>query len=212
MESIRKIIRKLIREDWDLFNESKEKKINGYHILYHSTDSDFFDTIEYDNAKKGERFYNPLGNGLYFSTNINFSKKFGKNTYYYLLPKSAKIKKITDKYWKEQLYESILKKVLKKYKIDYYRDLTLIQKVELMRLGNDTPISSLNELTEVLSGSDLGYNLPNVQETIENIVDDINSKYDAIWYKTTDYYQEADEILIPKLSFKKELFLKELPE
>ena len=59
--------------------------------------------------------------------------------------------------------------VLKKYNIDYWKDTTHIQKVELMRLANDTPISSLNELQEVLSSSDLGYNLPNVQETIESV-------------------------------------------
>jgi len=190
---------------------NEQKTANGYHVLYHSTDSDFFNVIQYDNAKKDGRYFNPLGNGLYFSTNEQFSKTFGKNTYYYLLPKTSKIKKITYKSWTESNYQNILKLVLKKYNIDYWKDTTHIQKVELMRLANDTPISSLNELQEVLSSSDLGYNLPNVQETIESVVDRINGKYDAVWYKDTDYYQKADEILIPTLSFKKELFVKELP-
>ena len=191
---------------------NKEKTTTNYYILYHSTDSDFFNVIQYDNAKKGDRYFNPLGNGLYFSTNKQFSKTFGKNTYYYLLPKTSKIKKITYKSWTESSYQNILKLVLKKYNIDYWKDTTHTQKVELMRLANNTPISSLNELQELLSSPDLGYNLPNVQETIESVVDKINAKYDAVWYKDTDYYQKADEILIPTLSFKKELFIKELPK
>lgn len=206
MKDLKKIITTKIRE---YLNE--QKTANDYHILYHSTDSDFFNVIQYDNAKKGDRYFNPLGNGLYFSTNEQFSKTFGKNTYYYLLPKTSKIKKITYKSWTESSYQNILKLVLKKYNIDYWKDTTHIQKVELMRLANDAPISSLNELQEVLSSSDLGYNLPNVKETIESVVDRINGKYDAVWYKYTDYYQKADEILIPTLSFKKELFVKELP-
>ena len=75
----------------EFLNENVNLK--DYHILYHSTDSDFFNTIDHDNAKKGERYFNPLGNGLYFSTNEKFTKKFGKNTFYYLLPKKSKIKK-----------------------------------------------------------------------------------------------------------------------
>jgi len=204
---LRKFIATTIRE---YLNEQINTK--EYYVLYHSTDSDFFNTIEYDNAKKGDRYFNPLGNGLYFSTNEQFSKTFGKNTFYYLLPKTAKIKKITHKTWTESNYQNILKLVLKNYNIDYWKDTTIQQKVELMRLANYTPISSLNELQEVLYSPDLGYNLLNVQETIENVVDKINSKYDAIWYKDTDYYQKADEILIPTLSFKKELFVKELPK
>jgi hypothetical protein len=39
----------------------------------------------------------------------------------------------------------------------------------------------------------------------------MNAKYGAVWYKNTDYYQQADEILIPALSFNKSLFFKDLP-
>ncbi len=187
---------------------NEQKSTNDYHILYHSTDSDFFNAIQYDKAKKGDRFFNPLGNGLYLSSNEQFTKKFGKNTYYYLLPKTAKIKKITYKSWTESNYQNILKLVLKKYNIDYWKDTTIQQKVELMRLGNNSPIESLNSLEYVLSAV---WELDNVQETIETVVDKINEKYDAIWYKDTDYYQKADEVLIPMRSFKKELFVKELP-
>ena len=205
MKTIKQIIKESIKE----YLNEEEFNLKNYNILYHSTDSDFFNTINYDNAKKGERFFNPLGNGMYFSTNKNFTRKFGKNTYYYLLPKNAKVKKITFKSWTESNYQNILKLVLKRYKIDYWNDLDSGQKVQLMRLANDAPISSLNELQYVLTHD---YNLPNVQETIEDIVDKINAKYDAVWYKDTDYYEEADEILIPKLSFKKELFFQELPK
>jgi len=201
-------IRKIIREVISLDNKMEIDK--KYLILYHSTDSDFFNTIDADNAKKGERFFNPLGNGLYFSTNPFFSKQFGKNTYKYLLPKTAKIKKITHKSWTESNYQAIVKSVLRQYKIDYWKDLNPGQMVELMRLGNNTPITSLNELEYVLSAPDLGYNLDNVQETIEKVVDKINSKYDAIWYKDTDYYTNADEILIPKSKFNPKMFFEEL--
>jgi hypothetical protein len=196
-------LRRLLGEGLESIN------LKNYHILYHSTDSDFFNTIQYDNAKKGERFFNPLGNGLYFSTNEKFSRTFGKNTYYYLLPKSTKVKKITDSNW-GVVYHSILKRTLKKYGINY-DDLDIGEKVMFNRLGNDAPITSLNELQEVLSAPDLGYNLDNVQETIEGVVDNMNAKYGAVWYKNTDYYQQADEILIPALSFNKSLFFKDLP-
>jgi len=201
----------MMLKDMVIQEYTKKMLHKKYYVLYHSTDSDFFNSIQYDNAKKGERYFNPLGNGLYFSTNEQFSKTFGKNTYYYLLPKNAKIKKVTHKTWVQGLYQKILIIVLKKYGIDYWKDLTVFQKVELMNISNDAPISSLNELQEVLSSSDLGYNLYNVQQTIEDVVDNINSNYDAIWYKNTDYYQKSDEILIPIKSFQKELFFKKLP-
>lgn len=140
---------------------------------------------------------------------MNFSKTFGKNTYYYLLPKNSKIKKITFRSWRETNFLHIVKLVLKKYNIDYWNDTNHIQKVELNNLSNDTPISSLNSLEFLLREE---YNLNNVQETIENVVDKINSKYDAIWYKDTDYYQKADEILIPEKSFRKDLFFEKLPQ
>jgi hypothetical protein len=203
---LRKFIKTTIRE---YLNEQINTK--DYYILYHSTDSDFFKTIEYGNAKKGDRYFNPLGNGLYFSTNKAFSQTFGKNTYYYALPKNSKIKKITPKSWRESNYENILKLVLKEYGINYRdeKQISFSQFFDLLRLRNNAPIESLNSLEFILSRD---FKLNNVQENIEKVVDKINSKYDAIWYKDTDYYQKADEILIPTLSFKKELFMKELPK
>ena len=192
----------------EFITESNKK---DYHILYHSSDSAFFDILDYDKAKKGERFFNPLGNGLYCTTNLEFSKTFGKNTYYYLLPKNAKIKKVTHKTW-PTTFQQILKSVLKKYNIDYWNDITSYQKVFFNRLSNDSPISSLNELQEVLSADDYDFNLSNVQDTIESVVDKMNMNYDAIWYKDTDFYLEANEILIPISKFKKELFVNKLPE
>ena len=195
-----------------LENYLTERKVTeDYHILYHSTDSDFFDTVRYDKAKKGERYFNPLGNGLYCSTNKEFSRTFGKNTYYYLLPKSSKVKIITKSSWTSSNYQSILNKVLRNYGLKYWKDLSLGQKVELMRLSKHEPITSLYELHELLSAPDLGFGLSDVQETIEKVVDGFNSSYDAIWYKDTNYYQKADEVVIPLKSFRKELFFKELP-
>ncbi len=184
------------------------KNLNDYYILYHSTDSDFFEVLSYENATKGERFFNPLGNGLYCSSHQDFTKRFGKNTYYYLLPKKSKIKKITFKSWTESNYLNIVKSILRKYKIDYWNDIDINMKLEINTLGKNPPIVSLNELSYLLE-SDL--NLENVKDVMESVVDKINQKYDAIWYKDSDHYTDADEIVIPTNSFNSQLFFKELP-
>ena len=185
----------------------KENLSKDYYILYHSTDSDFFETLNTNMAKKGDRYFNPLGNGLYCSSNLEFSRTYGRNTYYYLLPKNSKIKKVTYKSWSESTYENILKLILKQYNIDYRnkKQVSFSQFYDLMRLRNDTPIESLNSLEEVLR---IYFKLDNIQDTMEKVVDKINSRYDAIWYKETDFYLDADEILIPANSFKKDLFKK----
>lgn len=185
-----------------------ENKSNPFYILYHSSDSDMFDTYDHTKAAKGDRYFNPLGNGLYCSTNKDFSKGFGKNVYYYLLPKTSKIKVITQNSWVTKDYPGILSKVLRKHKVKY-STLDLNMKVMLNQLGNDAPITSLNELSYVLM-EDLG--LTGADDTIENVVDERNANYDAVWYRSTDYYLEADEVVIPPSKFRKDLFVKQLPE
>jgi hypothetical protein len=178
-----------------------------YWVLYHHTDSDFFDTLNHSLAKKGERYFNPLGNGLYCSTNKEFGKGFGKNTFYYLLPKNSKIKIVTQNKWYSTDFWSYLNKVLRKYKLNF-RDLSLEDRVTIDRIANNEPITSLNELEFVLS---VDLKLDNVDVVMESVMDERNSTYDAIWYRTTNYYKSADEIVIPTKSFKKEYFVKELP-
>jgi hypothetical protein len=185
-----------------------ERDSKPYWVLYHHTDSDFFDTLNHSLAKKGERFFNPLGNGLYCSTNKEFGKSFGKNTFYYLLPKNSKIKIVTQNKWYKNDFWGYLTKVLRKYKLNFY-DLSIDIKIIISRIANNEPIESLNEL-EVVLREDL--KLDNIQEVMESVMDERNSAYDAIWYRTTNYYNEADEIVIPTKSFKKEYFVKELPE
>jgi hypothetical protein len=198
-----------IKDFKNFINESlSDINLQDYHILYHSTDSDFFDVLNYEKASKGERYFNPLGNGLYCSSYKDFSKTFGKNTYYYLLPKNSKIKKITYKSWTTSNYMNIVKSVLRKYKIDWWDDINIMLKVKIDKLGNNTPIMSLNELEYILT-NDL--DLIDVDKTMENVVDNINKKYDAVWYKDSEHYTYADEILIPTNSFNPNLFFKELP-
>lgn len=181
-----------------------------YYVLYHSTDSPFFKTLNFESAQKGKEnlYFNPLGNGLYCSSNEEFSRGFGKYTYYYLLPKNSKIKKVTRTSW-SSTYMDIVKRTLKRFGIDYWKDVHVGDKVELNKLGNDTPINSLNEFEEWVK---MIYDFENIQDVIEEIVDKKNSKYDAVWYYNTDYYQNADEIVIPINKFNPKYFHKNLPE
>jgi hypothetical protein len=115
---------------------------------------------------------------------------------------------ITQNSWVTKDYPGILSKVLRKHKVKY-STLDLNMKVMLNQLGNDAPISSLNELSHVLM-EDLG--LTGADDTIENVVDERNASYDAVWYRSTDYYLEADEVVIPPSKFRKDFFVKQLPE
>jgi uncharacterized protein YeeX (DUF496 family) len=181
------------------------ESINNSYILYHHTDSTYFTKFDVKSAAKGEGYYNPLGTGLYLTSNPDFGKKFGSNLYYYLLPKSSKILKITASKW-SNLFIPIVKKSLKLSKIKY-EDLDIGDKVQINRIGKDAPISALNNLQEYIQVS-LG---KDISENIIKVMDTMNSKYDAIWYTDTDYYSSADEIIIPPNKFKKEFFLKKLP-
>lgn len=165
--------------------------------IYHASDSEPFDVFDVSKATKGERFFNPLGKGMYLSSNKDFVRRFGKNTFEYVLPKGAKVKTVTIDSWAKKDYPVIVRGALKNLGIKY-DDLTLNEKVELNRLVPNTPIESLNNAEVIIR--DVSERLgkgTNVQGAIEKASDARNSKYDAIIFKDTDYYTDADEILVP---------------
>lgn len=199
-------IMKLVYVMKDLLVENISKE---YHVLYHFTDSPFFKKIDPNSATKGSDnlFFNPLGSGLYCTSKEEFGRSFGKNKYYYLLPKKSRIKKITKNNW-DSIYQMVTKKVLKSLKINY-DSLNLGQKVQINRFASHPPIDSLYQFESYIEGE---FDLDSVQRTISSTVDTINSKYDAVWYTVTDDYRsDSDEIVIPYNSFNPNLFFEKLP-
>jgi hypothetical protein len=178
-------------------------------IVHHSTDSSNFDEFNPKLSSKGlENIYkNPLGDGLYVSSDRDFTKRFGKNTYEFVLPKDAKIKTIGATKFEQIEYPAIIKATLKKLGINY-NDLSLGDKVMLNRAVPNTPIEALYDAEEyiidILKSKGGKYEPNMVADIIQKVTTDRNSKYDAVIYKqTNDLYGTADEIVIPKESFKK---------
>ena len=172
--------------------------------IYHSTDSETFNVFDPAQAMKGEAFFNPLGDGLFLSSNKNFTRRFGKNTYEYILPKDTKTKIITDIKFAQTEYPAAVKGTLKKLGIKY-DDLDLDDKVMINRLvGNNPPIQALNEV-EFFIKEDIAPKFgikpkPNqVKDIMQGIMTERNAPYDAVIYRSTDYeIENADEIIIPK--------------
>jgi hypothetical protein len=165
--------------------------------VYHGTDSDSFNFSQFDisKAKKDESFFNPLGKGLYTSSNKDFVKRFGKNIEEIILPKDAKVKKISIDTW-EKDFPVITRKSLKNMGIKY-DDLTLSEKVEINRLVPNTPIESANGFEVILR--DISERLGkkgSVQDAIQRATMDKYKDFDIIQYLDTDYAFNADEILI----------------
>ena len=173
-------------------------------MVYHSTDSETFNVFDPVKATKGETFFNPLGDGLFLSSNKDFTRRFGKNTYEYILPKDAKTKIITDTKFIQDEYPAAVKGTLKKLGIKY-DDLDLGDKVMINRLvENNPPIQALNEVEFFIKedvAPKFGVNpKPNqVKDIMQGIMTGRNALYDAVIYRSTDYaIGKADEIIIPK--------------
>lgn len=167
--------------------------------VYHATDSSSFEPSSFDisKASKGseEVFFNPLGKGMYLSSNKTFVRRFGKNTMDFVIPKYAKTKKVTIDSWEKE-FPMIARQSLRKLGIKY-DDLTFDEKIEINRLVPNTPIESANSL-EVVIG-DIKERMGkkgSVQDAISDAVDARNEKYDVVIYKDTDYPLEADEIVV----------------
>jgi hypothetical protein len=169
-----------------LFEEFENK--NSY-ILYHSTNSDFFKEPE---ENRDGRYYNPLGTGIYCSSIKSYSKRFGKNTYVYLLPKNSKILFINKNNWEEIVQTWINLKII-------------------YQSSGDPPIGILNNFTYFLYREfNNGYKESEVQDLMEEVSDEFNSEYDAIWYSKDLYNGKEDEIVIPFNKFRPEYFHEKL--
>ncbi len=174
-------------------------------IAYHASDSKSIKGYNPKKAEKGEQYFNPLGNGLYLSTNREFVKMFGANIFEYVIPKYF-IKKVIHYNNFQTLYHSVIKKTLSVFKIKYDVDtLGYDNIIEINRLGNNEPITAFNEAEEyihyiLLPEFNINTKPNQVKDIMQSIVDKINSKYDVVFYKDTNYYEEADEIVvIPKM-------------
>lgn len=170
----------------------------NYYILYHGTDSDFFDTIEPTKAKKGEDnlYHNPLGDGIYLSDDIDFVKNFGENIFKYYLPKDSNIKFYTKENY-EDTFLTIVEKTIDKLGFDLEElDQMTINHIMALYKWQPTQIKMLVRLAKILSDK-FKIDLDIVGDTMTKISTELNSQYDAVWF---DY----GEIIIPfdKFDFK----------
>ena len=177
-------------------NEQSESE---YYTLYHGTDSEFFNKLDFDKALKGERYNNPLGDGLYLTPYKEDAKKFfGKNVYVYHLPKSSNIKQVTKKNWENDFNEIVIE-TIKRLGFNY-DELDQLRKNHINSIykWQPTQIVMLNRLSFLLAEI---YKIDeyDVVDVIEDVMNDLNEPYDAIWY---DY----GEILIPTSKFNSEYF------
>jgi hypothetical protein len=196
MKDLREFVNKTVRE------YLIENSNNDYHILYHGTDSEFFTKLDFDKAKKGERYNNPLGDGLYLTPNRKDALKFfGKNVYIYYLPKSSNIKKVTKENWEDD-YNEIVLETIKKLGHSY-DDLDRLSKNHIYSIykWQSAQIKMLNRLTFLLSEI-YEVDKHKVADVIEGIMNSRNRNYDAIWY---DY----GEVLIPTSKFNPNYFKEE---
>lgn len=182
------------------FNEFvNEESGSDYYTLYHGTDSDFFTDLDFDKAAKGDRYNNPLGDGIYLTPFKEDAKKFfGKNVYVYHLPKSSNIKKVTKENW-ENDFKEIVSETIKRLGFNY-EDLDQLRKNQINSIYKFQPtqILMLNRLTFLLESL---YKIDkyDVADIIEEVMNERNEPYDAIWY---DY----GEVLIPTSKFNSSYF------
>jgi hypothetical protein len=159
---------------------------------YHATDSVPFDIFDPSKAVKGERYFNPLGDGMYVSTNKDFARRFGKNMMEGNVPKDLNILNLPPKR-ANAMTESIGRAAIKAAGKGY-DSLPLMKKVEFNRLWNQgSPIENLNALDDFMAN---GLGIKNSQEIIQSISKKRFQKYDAVRWGSTDYYDKADEIAL----------------
>jgi hypothetical protein len=102
-------------KEW-LLAEMPVGKTKKPMTFYHGTDSDPFDQYQPQQAKKGQQFWNPLGNALYVSDQKYFAKCFGKHVYQLNVPPGYKYKKFTHEEWMSAANDLIKKTVCKALK------------------------------------------------------------------------------------------------
>lgn len=175
--------------------------------VFHGTDSPMFNQYSPELADKGYQYFNPLGSGLYFTTEPRFAANFGSNVYESTLPIGTDIHKISNSKWFDREYPTIFNKTIRE--LDFPKN--DISPYELSRARNgfsgESPIDSLNSLHSWLSS--WKYNDPDeIATVIEKIVNERYKKYDAVRYMESNYPWSADEIVLKPdrfMGFEREL-------
>uniref|UniRef100_A0A6M3J1J0 Uncharacterized protein n=1 Tax=viral metagenome TaxID=1070528 RepID=A0A6M3J1J0_9ZZZZ len=169
-------------------------------MLYHATESESFEPSQFNTklSEKGKGYFNPLGRGMYFSTNKEFVEKFGKNILEFTLPENANIKTVDFEQWSEKDYPAIINESLKILGMKY-ETLPNEERGMLNDFAKNAPIISMNNAEEILQIiADKKGVKKSVQKSIEDAATKYYSKYDAIRFIDTDYAFTADEWLIPE--------------
>jgi len=177
---------------------------------YHGTDSPEFDEYDPSQAAKEEQHYNPLGEAMYVTNKPEFANMFGENVYEVQVPDDAVIKKINPSK-AESAIGDILKRALKKVKIDYWATDMEFKMVfnEQIKKASYSPYESIIEALAAvgLYYPDLGLEY---SEWVSKIATQKFSKFDVVVFVGTNNPNDifigetpTQEILIFNKSFQK---------
>lgn len=67
--------------------------------FYHGTDSGLFQAFDPSVATKGGQFWNPLGDGMYVTDQLEFARSFGSNVHQVVIPTGARYRRINLDTW-----------------------------------------------------------------------------------------------------------------
>ncbi len=154
--------------------------------FYHGTDSDPFDIYDPSKAKKGEKFYNPLGEAMYVTDKPEFAKMFGENVYDVEIPDNANIKKISPSKASSAIGD-ILKRALRKVGIDYWKtDISFkVEFNKFVELAAYSPYEAIIEATEFVSIQFPG-KADEYREWVSKIATEKFSKFDVVVFVGTN--------------------------
>jgi len=122
------------------------------YTFYHGTDSDAFDEFDSSKAKKGEVFFNPLGDAMYVTDKQDFAKFFGKNVYPVKIPKDAKIKRMSPSIVERTIWD-IINRSLKRCGINYWDTSSQFRLYlnEQLKRAKYSPYDAIIESVEVVN-------------------------------------------------------------
>lgn len=122
------------------------------YTFYHGTDSEPFNEFDPSKAKKGEAYYNPLGDAMYVTDKKDFAKMFGENVYSVNIPDNAKIKRMYPSKVKSAIGD-ILNRALKKIGVNYWETETLFKVGynRLLDMAGYSPYDAIIEAVEFVS-------------------------------------------------------------
>jgi hypothetical protein len=89
-----------------------EAVTNKPMTFYHGTKSEPFDQFNPTLAVKGEKHWNPLGDGMYATNNSRFAGQFGGNVYPVVIPPGTTYRRISKGEW-PQMARGMVEKALR---------------------------------------------------------------------------------------------------